>query len=76
MAAPAKKPAGRGAAAKGGGKKGGNKPTKVYKYYKVSGEKVEKSARFCPKCGTGVFMAKHSNRYVCGNCHYTEFVKN
>ena len=27
----------------------------------------------CPKCGKGVFMAKHADRLTCGKCGYTEF---
>ena len=25
----------------------------------------------CPRCGTGIFMAKHWDRYYCGTCHTT-----
>ena len=28
---------------------------------------------FCPKCGAGVFLAKHKDRVSCGRCGYTEF---
>ncbi len=52
-----------------------NTPTKVYKYYKASGDTLERTGKFCPKCGTGVYLAKHKTRYVCGNCHYTEMIK-
>ncbi len=31
--------------------------------------------KFCPKCGTGVFMAEHKDRLTCGKCGYTEFKK-
>lgn len=51
------------------------KPKKTsakYKLYKASGNKAERSNRFCPKCGVGVFMAKHANRETCGKCGYTE----
>lgn len=27
----------------------------------------------CPKCNS--IMAKHVNRWYCGKCHYTEFIK-
>lgn len=41
--------------------------------YKVEGDKVERLSRFCPKCGPGVFMAKHKDgRYACGKCGYME----
>ncbi|MFC1801598.1 30S ribosomal protein S27ae [Nanoarchaeota archaeon] len=26
----------------------------------------------CPKCGSGFFLAEHSNRRVCGKCSYVE----
>ncbi len=29
----------------------------------------------CPKCGNGVFMADHKDRYTCGRCGYSEFKK-
>jgi small subunit ribosomal protein S27Ae len=43
--------------------------------FQKSGDKLERKNRSCPKCGNGVFMAKHDNRSTCGNCHYTEFSK-
>jgi len=58
-----------------------NKPAKQKKgkgrwnLYETSGG-LKRKTKSCPKCGTGTFMAKHSNRYTCGKCHYTEFVKN
>ena len=49
------------------------KPTsKVWKNYKVSGEKAERNNKFCPKCGKGVFLAKHKDRITCGKCGYME----
>ena len=44
-------------------------------YYKVEGDKLTRSRKFCPKCGQGHFMSEHSNRISCGKCHYTEFKK-
>jgi small subunit ribosomal protein S27Ae len=43
-----------------------------YKLYKASGNKVERTNKFCPKCGAGVFLAKHNNRETCGKCGYSE----
>lgn len=46
----------------------------VLKYYKISGDgKVERLRRECPEatCGTGVFMAAHSDRMYCGRCSLT-----
>jgi len=65
-----KKPAGKPAA---GGKTGGH-PT-VHKMYRVSGDKMERAKKTCPKCGPGMFMAAHKDRTTCGKCHYTEFAK-
>ncbi len=42
--------------------------------YQVSGNKIERKNKQCPKCGQGTFMAKHSNRWSCGTCKYTEFL--
>ncbi|HDN83178.1 MAG TPA: 30S ribosomal protein S27ae [Candidatus Altiarchaeales archaeon] len=41
--------------------------------YEITPEGVKRKNRFCPKCGEGVFMAKHKDRETCGRCHYTEF---
>ncbi|ADG13722.1 30S ribosomal protein S27ae [Methanocaldococcus infernus] len=49
------------------------KKTAKYKYYKVEGDKVVRLKRFCPKCGPGVFLAEHLNRYSCGRCGYMEW---
>lgn len=43
--------------------------------YEVKGAAVTRKVRSCPKCGAGVFMAKHKDRVCCGKCSYTEFVK-
>ncbi len=43
--------------------------------FKVAGEKIERKLRNCPRCGPGIFMAKHKDRETCGKCGYTEFVK-
>lgn len=40
-------------------------------YYEVSGGKVNRKRIPCPKCGPGVFMAEHKDRYHCGRCGYT-----
>jgi len=49
------------------------KTSSKYKLYKVSNDSVERKNKFCPKCGSGVFMAQHKDRIYCGRCHYTEF---
>ena len=45
-----------------------------YKKYKISGDKIERLARFCPRCGPGIFLMTATNRLYCGRCHYTEFI--
>lgn len=49
------------------------KPSQRWKKYKL-GERLER-ARFCPRCGEGVFLAQHKNRLTCGRCGYTEFLE-
>jgi len=46
---------------------------KAGSFYEISGDSISKKKRECPKCGSGVFMAEHKNRFTCGKCHYTEF---
>ena len=54
------------------GKMNKNKtPSKVWKKYKVEGDKVTRS-KYCQKCGPGYFLADHETRYVCGHCGYVE----
>lgn len=43
--------------------------------YAVEGEKVARQRRFCPRCGPGVFLGEHKDRFSCGRCGYTEFKK-
>lgn len=42
--------------------------------YEKKGDKLERRNKSCPKCGQGTFMAKHANRWYCGNCKYVEMV--
>ena len=53
-----------------------NKGVQKYKYYKIEGNKLERLKKICPKCGPGVFMAEHLNRYACGRCGFMEWKKN
>ena len=46
----------------------------ILKYYKVDDNgKIKKIKRECPnqKCGIGIFMAEHQDRYYCGKCGLT-----
>ncbi|MBN1502481.1 30S ribosomal protein S27ae [Candidatus Woesearchaeota archaeon] len=47
------------------------KPVKIWTLY----EKSKIKNKFCPKCGQGVIMANHKDRWTCGKCKYTEFKK-
>ncbi len=59
------------AAAPAAGKKGKKQTVPYVK----EGDKLTKKNKECPKCGAGVFMAAHKDRWTCGKCHYTEFRK-
>ena len=37
--------------------------------------KARRKRKMCPRCGAGVFLAEHEDRYSCGKCGYTEFRK-
>jgi ubiquitin-small subunit ribosomal protein S27Ae len=51
-----------------------NKPTsKKYSKYKIEGNKIIRTLKFCPRCGPGVFLMSSKGRLYCGKCHYTEF---
>lgn len=41
--------------------------------YQISGNKLERKNKSCPKCGAGTFLAMHKDRLMCGNCGYSEF---
>ncbi len=45
-----------------------------YKMYNVSGDKLEKKNKACPKCGVDSFLAAHKARLTCGKCGYMETV--
>lgn len=64
------------AAEKAPAKAGAVKKRKTVKkaaFYKISGDKVERTRNSCPKCGQGVFMAAHKNRETCGKCSFTQW---
>ncbi len=62
-------------AAKSAPKAAKKKGASAHKFYTISGNKVERKNKSCPKCGQGVFLAEHKDRVTCGQCHYTEFKK-
>jgi small subunit ribosomal protein S27Ae len=45
------------------------------RFYKLDGSRITRERPNCPKCGPGVFLAKHADRVSCGRCGYTEFAK-
>ena len=47
------------------------KPSKKYSKYRIEGNKLIRD-KICPKCGPGIFLSQHKDRFYCGNCHYTE----
>jgi small subunit ribosomal protein S27Ae len=53
----------------------GGKDIKRSDYFEISGDNVEVTRSYCPKCGEGVFLAQHKDRHSCGKCGYTEFIK-
>ena len=68
---------------KKGGKKGGGKERKpkvkkpgkkLGELYTISGDSIERKNKNCPKCGKGVFLGKHKDRWVCGKCKYVEYL--
>lgn len=45
----------------------------VWKFYKIDGAKLMYLKKECPRCGKGVFLAEHSDRFSCGKCGFTQF---
>jgi len=52
-----------------------HKPTKQWEILKVEGNQLKRGKKLCPRCGPGVYMAEHKDRYYCGTCHFTEWKK-
>lgn len=48
---------------------------KIWKYYEVKGETLDRKRKFCPRCGNGVWLSQQKDRSYCGKCGYTEFQK-
>ncbi len=63
MAPPAKEKAAKPA---------GKPASKKSSCYEVSGDALKRKNRNCPKCGPGIFMAGHQDRWQCGRCGYME----
>ena len=55
-------------------KKKAKRPSpKIWQFYKIENGALIRTHRFCPRCGRGVFMADHGDRWACGKCGFTEF---
>jgi len=70
-----RKPADKKIADKGKKPAGKKLLSQKWKMFDLSGEKVVRKRKSCPKCGDGVFLAHHATRDSCGLCGYTEFRK-
>lgn len=53
-------------------KRKNKQPSKKYSKYKIEGSRVIRRPS-CPKCGSGIFLAEHKDRFFCGKCGYVEF---
>ncbi len=42
-------------------------------FYEVQGNEIIRKRKSCPRCGEGIWLAKHKNRLCCGRCGYTIF---
>ncbi|MCI4368901.1 MAG: 30S ribosomal protein S27ae [Solirubrobacterales bacterium] len=40
--------------------------------YSTKGDTLTRTHKFCPKCGSGTFLAEHADRRSCGHCGYSE----
>jgi len=49
------------------------KKRQVWTYFKVEGDRLIRLKKECPRCGPGVYMAEHKDRWSCGKCGYTEW---
>lgn len=58
---------------KGKKKRKNKKSSERWKKYKIKETTIIRE-KFCPRCGPGIFLAKHQNRLFCGKCHYTEYI--
>jgi len=64
---------------KGKGDKKGKKTrkktvrTKKNEYFEAGSDSIERKKMNCPKCGPGVFLGEHKDRFVCGKCSYTKW---
>lgn len=58
---------------KGKKKRKNSATSQRWKKYSIGGGKIKRNAKFCPRCGSGIFLVETKDRMYCGKCHYTEF---
>jgi small subunit ribosomal protein S27Ae len=51
------------------------KTGKTSELYEIADNELTRIRQSCPRCGEGVFLAKHKDRLSCGKCGYTKFQK-
>ena len=56
---------------KGKKQRKGHASSKKYEKYSAEGDALKRK-KYCPRCGPGIFLADHKNRWVCGACGYVE----
>ncbi len=44
----------------------------IHEKYIIEGDTLKRKNKTCPRCGPGVFLAEHQDRYTCGKCGYME----
>ena len=54
-------------------KKKKKKARTLSSYYKIEGGTLQRKLKTCPRCGPGIFLAEHYDRFACGKCGYAEF---
>lgn len=47
------------------------KASKKWLKYEVKDKQISRK-KSCPKCGAGVFLGEHPDRWHCGKCGYVE----
>ena len=47
--------------------------SKKYELYEVKDGKIERKNPVWERCGHGIFMADHGDRYACGRCGFTQW---
>jgi len=52
-----------------------HKHQKASEHYKIEGGKIERIKKICDRCGDGIFMAEHKDRFYCGKCGMTVWKK-